>query len=626
MKDVENNNELNVKNDQLNDEETFENLNINQELGQVSEPRKEPEPEKEKKAEDRDAQKENLENLQKKAEELKDIKADLEQSKAEKAVEGGPAKQKLEEAGINLEQTQRDLQGQINAAQNEIKAEQVQQNPPQQPVMASSDTAEDDAVKQMRQQMLQMQQQMKQMQAMMYQQLQAQENARKAEEQRKKEEALKREAEEKKAKEAKDKEAKPAVDDPEATMLNVARINKMLENKIAKAEEIARKAAKGKYSGKMMPNGMEPRYFYAAVRDYHKDMAEKISRIQDPKKKEEYFANYYNRKCMTSYVNFRAKDPVYRRMVDKYKAGDVMSEYQKARFARTEKGIKEAGPLGSGRYLKENAGFIHGFNMNGPLYDPEEMESLKFKEFAEELKRFNQTAQARRKMGEKGHGLPEMPLDELEKKGKAVLAEGKDNPEMAEQVAQANKVLTYINDLRKYGTVGANLRRDMRDALEDGKNMKVDYTYPAAAADYLIAREMLNDKNPKTREWWDNFPKGEEALKNMDAVQKNIDQYRTAFITGPVFNTVLLEQEGKKMEDFTKGYRASEGKEVDRLNKLNKENEKKRQIETARRQKAAESRRRKEEKMLAKENKGKKEVQKDPYANKKKDPNALLSR
>ena len=643
MKEVE----LNEQKNEFEDD-GLENLNINQELGIADpetkiEPEKKEEPAPEKKEEEpkaeevnpqqekaQEQQKQNLENLQKKEDEVKDLKANLEQTKNANPMEGGPVNPEMEKAKQTLDQSQANLEAQINQAQAEIQSEnaQAQKDAVVQPTATqAADATEDDIVKQMRRQMQQMQQQMQQMQNMMHLQLQAQENARRAEEQRRKEEEKKRAAEEK----AKEAEKNKEQQGPEKPRMNAEQIENLLEAKIQKAEEIARKAAKGKYSGKMLPNGMEPKYFYAAVRDYHKDMAEKISRIQDPKKKEEYFANYFNRKVMSSYVNFRAKDPVYRRMVDKYKAKDVMSEYQKSRFARTEKGIKEAGPLGSGRYLKENAGFIHGFNTDSVVYSEGAGMSEAFQDFASEVKRFNSIVDSRQRLGEKGYGVPEgrTPYGKLEQYANDVIEEGKDNPEMEEQVAEARKVLNYVNDLKKFGTVGANLRRDMRDAIEDGKFMKADYTYPAQAADYLIAKEMMNEKNPKAKEYWDKFPKGEEAFKHLDGVQNSIEQYRQGFITGPAFNTVLLNQEGKSLDEFTAGYRKAEGKEIDRLKKMNKEVEKQRQKQIAKMQKEAEKQKKAEAKKMAalkKENKGKKEVQEDPYAMKKQDPKAQLRR
>ena len=517
------------------------------------------------------------ENEQPEKEESKE--ADIEGNKeAKQEINKEAEKEAKQEAEKEVQQEAK------NEAQKEVQQEAKQagsSTPKQEAPGANAPTVEqaakekaDPSLEMMRKQMEMMQAQMQQMQQMMQQMQQTQNRSLQMENQRRQEKEQKKE---------------------EKSRKNAKQIEEQLADRIKRHERNAAKAAKGKYQGKRMPSGMEPKYYYAAVRDFHKEMAEKIGKIQDPKKREEYYAAYYTQKRMNAYVNFRAKDPVYCRMVDKYKSGDVLANYQKARLARSEKGIKNMPPIGGGFSAGGEADKLHGFDTSSKLYTGAKNEDQVWKDFTEQMRRFNEQSASLAAEGKSSEReITELAYRIIDKT-QAVLGKYEGNSKYDAYMQEAKKVKDYAQDVLDYGTVGANLRRDYRETIEQAKNQKVDYRDPAKAADLVLAKYMMGD-SPKAKEYWEKFPSHEEGIAKQDAILGNVAKNRASLVTDPTFNKVLLNKENASLDDFAKAFPKEADKEAKRLSAVREKELKEREKETRRLLKQEEKKQREAEK------------------------------
>jgi hypothetical protein len=428
------------------------------------------------------------------------------------------------------------------------------------------------------------------------------ENKKKEEKEKEaKEEAEKEQQKEKK--EEKKEEKKPR--------LNADQIDELLAERIERHEKRAEKAAKGKYDGKVMLNGMQPKYYYAAVRDFHKDMQEKIGRINDPKKREQYFAQYYNQKRMMAYVKHRATDPVYQRMVDKLKADKVLDTYEKARYARSPKGIKNMKPFGRGYGADGEVDRIHAIDTDRELFQNGKNEKKDWKDFKDAVQKYNEKIDALAKEGKYNGDEARQAAIEFNNVAHNYILENMGDKSQAEYVKEAKAMRQYTLDVFNESIAYANLRYDCRAVVEDAaknKKTKLDYTDPLAAADLIIAKNMLSD-NPNAKKFWESIPNDEQITPEYTkSAVKNFQKAREDVITNPFFNMTLLDKQGKSLNDFPADYNKLAAKQTEKIKQDQLKSAKQKEKELKKMLKQQEKLRKAEEKKMKKEGKKKEEV------------------
>ncbi len=436
-------------------------------------------------------------------------------------------------------------------------------------------------------------------------------------------EEKKKQEKEKEAKEEATKEQKNEKKEPEKKKkprLDSIQIEELLEERVARHIKRAEDAAKGKYNGKVMPNGMQPKYYFAAVRDFHKDMQEKIGKINDPKKREQYFAQYYNQNRMAAYVKHRATDPVYQRMVDKLKADKVLETYQKARYERSPKGIKNMRPFGRGYSADGEISKIHAIDTDRKLFQSDNNQNPEWLAFKNAVKEYNEKVDKLTKEGKAGGDEAREALKALDQKRGEYIGKWGEDKGQDQYVREAIAMTRYTKEAYEKGIVYANVRHDCRCVIDDAakdKKAKLDYADPLAAADLIIAKKMMSD-NVSANRFWDSLQpdpkiKPDEQTWNRlgQSAVKNFQKARTDMITSPFYNMSLLDKHGKALNDFPTEYDKVATKQIEKIKKAQLQSEKQKQKELQKLLKKQEKERKAAEKKKQKEEKNKeKEIQK----------------
>ncbi|MCR5419094.1 MAG: hypothetical protein K6E84_09290 [Lachnospiraceae bacterium] len=331
-------------------------------------------------------------------------------------------------------------------------------------------------------------------------------------------------------------------------------IRRKLQHESLRYEKIAKDATGKDYAKKRVPGNVGAKYYYAAVRDYHKDILKKMKSLPTEELQKKYYAKYYNQETINSYVLSRAKDPVYRHMVDTYKQSQVMESYEKFRHDRRHPADFGYAPYGKDAQTG-NARAYQGFNTKSYLYEKEGTgKDSVWEEFRQEMEKYNELCL---KQGTEAV-TPGMVQDQAERlREKADLAiltydgdwRGRGKP----FVAEAKKVKTYLDEVDEYGPEAAALRRTCREKIEKGENLKAGLKNQQEAADYLVAKKLMNPKNPHAKQFWDQFKAetDDPEMRYGKAVSK-IDNLRSQTLRDPAFSVAL--QSNSSMKSFEKTY------------------------------------------------------------------------
>ena len=340
---------------------------------------------------------------------------------------------------------------------------------------------------------------------------------------------------------------------------NADEIKSKLQADTLKFEETARKAKKGKYDKKMTPHGMKPKYYYAAVRDYHKDLMKKIDSLSTPELKQKYYEKYYNQQTMDRYVRARANNPVYKQMVDKYSSKKVLDAYEK--FNKIRKNPPEFGfptdtemakgviPAGEHIQIATNS-FVYQDNGYGA--------DTAWEQFRKETLEYNKLINERHAKGDDG-----ATTEQIKEKAEALMEKAQEVEEAYggdwrgrgdDFVKEAKNVKEYLNDVEEYGPYAANLRRTMREKIESAKDLNGGYENQMEAADLMVSKKFLA-KNAYSKQFWDQFKEqegGPDPKETYEKAVKQIDGFRKQVLGDPAFNVCLSQN--YNMKDFEKTY------------------------------------------------------------------------
>ncbi len=340
---------------------------------------------------------------------------------------------------------------------------------------------------------------------------------------------------------------------------NADDIRLKLQADIVKFEETAKKAKSGKYDKQVTPGGMKPKYYYAAVRDYHKDLMKKINALPSDELKKKYYQKYYNQETMDKYVRFRVKDPVYRNMVDKYSSKKVLDSYEK--FSKIRKKPTEFGFIESGEMSKGVVPAAEHVQIDTKsfVYDDNEYEAgSAWEKFRKEALEYNKLINERHAKGDEGATADAIKdkADSLFEKAEAVKdAYGKDwRGRGADFVQEAGKVQEYLEDVEKYGPYAANLRKTLREKVEAGKGLDGGYDNQLELADMIVAKKFLAD-TPYTKQYWNQFKQqegGPDPKETYEKATKQIETARKQVLGDPAFNVCLSQNYPAK--NFEKNY------------------------------------------------------------------------
>ncbi|MBO4336922.1 MAG: hypothetical protein J5842_02465, partial [Lachnospiraceae bacterium] len=404
----------------------------------------------------------------------------------------------------NLENKQLNIQEQVDNANKEIAKEQV---PP--PKGAEDERAKlQEQIKQMQQQMQMMQQtiQLQQTQLMQTQQMQQQreqeELKQNQQQQLMNQQKYQQQQRQLFAQRVQHKDQRQQAH--RNTVRNADDIVNKLQADVLTYEKMAKDAKRGKYDKARMPQGMRPKYFYAAVRDYHKDLLKKINALPNDELKKKYYAKYYNQDAMERYVRFRAGDPAYRHMVDNYKSATVLDAYEKLNKARKKppefgypeykevsKGVNPAAEYG--KITTDNYMYQDGTYYVGTAWDDYRREALEYNRMIDNRRQKGNEEVTQEQIKEKA--------DKLLEKADHVIETYKDDSRSKDFVKEAKDIKAYLEDVKEYGPDAANLRRVCRNKIEAAKDLKAGYENAAEAADSIVAKKLLGNSAQAQKFW-----------------------------------------------------------------------------------------------------------------------------
>ncbi len=354
------------------------------------------------------------------------------------------------------------------------------------------------------------------------------------------------------------------------TPLSAEEIRKKLQADILDAEKKAKDASSGKNSKKIMPGGIQAKYYYAAIRDYHKDLLKKISELPNENLQKKYYSAYFNQDMANRYIRSRAKDPTYRHMVDTYKPKQVMEAYNKYSYDR-----KHPHDFGYEPFVKDEKGFnhvqeFHPFKTDNYLYRADTYnEDSAWEQFRQKVINFNGHVEDR--FGDNINNFSKEAIlqkaDILSQEADGVINaykgdwRGRGKP----YVEEARNIKAYVNDIKTYGYEAANLRQTLREKVKAAEGIQAGFENAQEVADALVAKQLLGNTE-KSKEFWNQFGNQNVAADIKYAtVVNNIEKMRRDVMTDPLFSHRL--RENMKMEDFTAKY----SNDLHYRNKLNKE-------------------------------------------------------